>query len=258
MPDQFTQRVLVVVAHPDDETIFMGGLINRLRSSGCMVDIACATAATTASSSRCRYEEFLAACGALGAHPFAFDLPDHAGPLPVQELELRLLQLRREYDYLRAYTHGIWGEYGHRHHQDVSLAVHRAFGSITRSLAGPLHFGERLLLTSQETERKRSIVRHCYASQPSVESWCTSEECFVRLHLASVEAMIAIAAGVPDCRLAERMDDGGFRSLLALSLAAFRADAAPFPEVAHIPSAIWRRNYQRFAARLAAIQARWN
>lgn len=115
---------LLVVAHPDDETIFFAGALQRKKSVPWKV--VCVTDGNADGRGLERAEEFRRATKLLGVKEiehweFRDKFPDR---LPVNEIaeRLRAFPMPKE-----IFTHGPLGEYGHPHHQDVSLAVHRAF-----------------------------------------------------------------------------------------------------------------------------------
>ncbi|MFH1224268.1 MAG: PIG-L family deacetylase [Candidatus Diapherotrites archaeon] len=116
-------RALAVVAHPDDETIWMGGTM--LMHAGWKWAVL----------SLCRKDDadraprFAAACKLFGAKCAMSDLDDEniEKPLPTSQVKSRikkmLLQkkLPRAYDFI--FTHGANGEYGHKRHKEVARAV---------------------------------------------------------------------------------------------------------------------------------------
>lgn len=116
------KRGLVVVAHPDDETLFFGGLM----ASRCdwQWDVVCVTDGGPRRAER--RMELRAACKALGVHEVReLGIPDVAGErLAVSGIEEALVGCG---GYDEVYTHGPLGDYGNPHHQDVCLAVHRFF-----------------------------------------------------------------------------------------------------------------------------------
>jgi len=115
---------LLVVAHPDDETIFFAGTI--LTKRDIPWHLICLTDGNADGRGAERYQELLAAAKLLGIKRVEqWDYRDiFSQRLPSDEIadRLRLLHQPKE-----VYSHGPLGEYGHAHHQDCSLAVHRAF-----------------------------------------------------------------------------------------------------------------------------------
>jgi GlcNAc-PI de-N-acetylase len=115
---------LVVVAHPDDETIFFGGLVQAKRDRPWL--LICLTDGNADGRGAERKQELAAAAKLVGFSSFEhWSYPDlFPNRLPVDEIAARLRQLPAPYE---VYSHGPIGEYGHPHHQDTCLAVHRAF-----------------------------------------------------------------------------------------------------------------------------------
>jgi LmbE family N-acetylglucosaminyl deacetylase len=115
---------LLVVAHPDDETIFFAGALQSKRDLPWHV--VCLTDGNAEGRGAERHQEFLAATRLLGAKEATqWEYKDmQREHLPVDEIAARLRELPAPREI---FSHGPLGEYGHLHHQDCSLAVHRAF-----------------------------------------------------------------------------------------------------------------------------------
>lgn len=115
---------LLVVAHPDDETIFFAGALMQKRDLPWHV--ICLTDGNADGRGAERKNEFQAATKLLGAKSIEhWSYRDVFGErLPVDEIAARLRKLPAPKE---VYSHGPMGEYGHAHHQDCCLAVHRAF-----------------------------------------------------------------------------------------------------------------------------------
>ena len=121
-PDGFAfGRAAVVVAHPDDETLWAGGLIlTHPECRWCVVGLCRAGDPDRAP----RFRRALSALGATGALGDLDDGPDQAplaGPA-VEEAVLSLLGRGASLGVVL--THGPRGEYTrHRRHEEVSRAV---------------------------------------------------------------------------------------------------------------------------------------
>jgi len=117
-------KAMAIVAHPDDESIFFGGLILKYRQWNWKV--ICVTDGNAESHGESRKKQFESACEALGVRSFeVFGFPDlYDKRLDTGRLIERLRKIR---GMNRIFTHNTLGEYGHIHHQDVSYSVHQAF-----------------------------------------------------------------------------------------------------------------------------------
>lgn len=114
------QRVAVIVAHPDDEVLWCGGLLlSRPRWSPF---VACLCRGGDPDRAP-RFRRVLERLGAAGAMAELDDGPDQ-DPVPAEAVQALVLSLlpAREYDLLL--THSPQGEYTrHRRHEEVAEAV---------------------------------------------------------------------------------------------------------------------------------------
>lgn len=154
---------LVCVAHPDDETIFFGGLLQKLRRGRPWV-VVCSTSDGDVD----RKYQFESACKLLGIkefHWWAFS-DRYEQRLPIADLAFKLRQLGQPEEI---FTHGIVGEYGHPHHQDVSFAVHTAFQKHPKlySVAYNTFPELEIKLTKPQFELKAKILTKVYGSETS-------------------------------------------------------------------------------------------
>lgn len=156
---------VLIIAHPDDETIFFGGLILRHPH---LFHIICVTDANADSRGHERKVEFENACNALGALSFEMlDFPDiYEKRLDIDRLQKLLQEKVEALNICEIFTHGPIGEYGHPHHQDVSYAVHSAFAQ--KEIYSPAYNNYpdvTLTLSSDEFKQKAKILNEIYGKE---------------------------------------------------------------------------------------------
>lgn len=113
-------KVAVVVAHPDDETLWAGGLLLSHPEWSPFIVTLCR------GKDPDRAPRFLKALERLGAEGAMGDLDDGPGqlPLPAAEVQEAILALLPERAYDLLLTHAPDGEYtSHRRHEEVAQAV---------------------------------------------------------------------------------------------------------------------------------------
>lgn len=115
------RHVAVVVAHPDDETLWAGGLLLSYPQWSPVIVTLCRGGDAD------RAPKFYKALGYLNAEGTMGDLDDGPEqlPLPARVVEQTISALLPRLDYDLVVTHGPNGEYTrHRRHEEVSRAVH--------------------------------------------------------------------------------------------------------------------------------------
>ncbi|MDZ4676494.1 MAG: PIG-L family deacetylase [Oligoflexia bacterium] len=181
---------LVVVAHPDDEAIFFGGLILSKKYDWHVI---CVTDGNADDMGDFRIGQFKKSCKALGAKKaecWGFpDIFEHR--LDVHALIEKLLTLKK---FNKVFTHGILGEYGHAHHQDVSYATHKVFSKNTSvySVAYNIQPEIKLTLTADLYKKKQKILWDIYKDE--IKRFvnvipATWSEGFTEVSLKEVEAL---------------------------------------------------------------------
>ncbi len=111
---------LVIVAHPDDETIWMGGTILGFKNLNWTVFSLCRA------SDPDRAPKFKKVCRHYGAQGIIADFEDQ-GLMGVEESVPKIEKIiaanfaRKKFAYI--FTHGPNGEYGHERHLGVHLAA---------------------------------------------------------------------------------------------------------------------------------------
>ncbi len=114
------KKVLVIVAHPDDEIICMGGTLLRNKDIWDIIIISLCRA-----NDLDRAPKYKKVCAELKAKAFISDLEDEKlNPINPHEIQKRIKQFAYEsYDYI--FTHGENGEYGHIRHKEVNQTVRK-------------------------------------------------------------------------------------------------------------------------------------
>jgi LmbE family N-acetylglucosaminyl deacetylase len=118
--DSETRTIAVIVAHPDDETLWAGGTI--LSNPGREYFIACLCRKDDPDRAP-KFEKVLSILGAEGNMGDLDDGPEQI-PLPDQEVENTILQSLPAKHFDLIITHSIYGEYTrHRRHEEIGRAV---------------------------------------------------------------------------------------------------------------------------------------
>jgi LmbE family N-acetylglucosaminyl deacetylase len=186
---------LLVVAHPDDETIFFGGIV--LKERKLPWHLICVTDGNADGRGAERHQELLAAAKRLGIQKVEqWDFPDHfESRLDLQQLVEKLESLPSPKEI---YTHGPLGEYVHAHHQDVCLATHRAFPKTKIWSLAWNAYPEKLVKLSPAQYKKRGDILKLYSKETSRFLGLLSNaavEGYLRYSKKEVEALVGFMRG---------------------------------------------------------------
>jgi len=119
------KEVLVIIAHPDDETIWMGGTLLKIKEKqDSNVTLIC----LCRKNDKDRYPKFQKACKIFGVKGYISDLDDsedggqYKEILP-EDIIKRISPITNNKLYTTLYTHNKNGEYGHIRHIQVNQAI---------------------------------------------------------------------------------------------------------------------------------------
>lgn len=171
------KTALAVVAHPDDETIWMGGTILRNRKWEWTIAALCRRGDSD------RQPRFERACKLYKAKHFISNLEDEHPEQPLTSLDavterlLAMLKQQRSFDFI--FTHGNNGEYQHNRHMEVYAAVRKLlhermlackklfcfaykFDAHKKKCVPIASASEILRLNTRESRRKKFIIKNVY------------------------------------------------------------------------------------------------
>ncbi len=164
MSSKTKSKSLIITAHPDDESLFFGGLVASVKDVD--FELLCMTSGKTEGRAGERTQELEEAGKRLGLHSIYHGLLED---LPDQRLNIdKGLEIINRVvgakSYERVYTHGVLGEYGHPHHQDVCYMTHKFFENLipVMSVAFNIPADMHVILNREQFETKAKVVAETY------------------------------------------------------------------------------------------------
>jgi LmbE family N-acetylglucosaminyl deacetylase len=191
------KKACVIVAHPDDETIWMGETIQMNPQIDWTIMTLCRASDTD------RAPKFERVCERYGAKPIMADLDD-LGDVSDKKWERDAEKIildkigNQKFDYI--FTHGSNGEYGHPNHKSLHHVIQklrRNHGLVAKDFfyfhykriyrlrpfmktrVRPTHV---LKLSDEQYAKKRSLIVDIYGFDPNGidVNYCTNPEAFLK------------------------------------------------------------------------------
>ncbi len=133
------KEALCIVAHPDDETIWMGGTIMKNKDFNWTIISLCRK------NDSDRAPKFKKVCKFYKGKPIISDLEDEKiEPLSISKVIKKIKSLLPKYSYDFIFTHGKNGEYGHLRHKEIHKAVKKMIRNKTLKSSNVYYFSYEL------------------------------------------------------------------------------------------------------------------
>ena len=184
-------KALAIIAHPDDETIWMGNQILKNKKLNWTIFSLCRA------SDKDRAPKFLKACNYYNAKPIIADLEDtKLLPLNIAYIIDLIEKNIKEKEFDVIYTHGENGEYGHIRHKEAHQAVKKMIEDRILKAKKLFFFNYEKRnndciaiknknyhkLNKNELKEKKKIIMEIYCFQKgSFEEKCCGDESFIEV-----------------------------------------------------------------------------
>ncbi len=180
-------KALIIVAHPDDETIWMSGFILKNKDWDWTILSLCRK------HDKDRSVKFKKVCNFYNAKSFMDNLNDtNKKPVDIKRIINKIKKYTKKNHYDFIFTHNSNGEYGHIRHKEVHQAI---TNMIERKIlkADKLilfsyfnaKFNKKIELTPKELEIKKKVITEIYGFQKNSfeEENCKQIETFMEVKL---------------------------------------------------------------------------
>lgn len=195
------KRAIAIVAHPDDEMIFMGGTIMKNPQVDWTVFSLCRA------SDKDREPKFWRVCKRNKVKGIITDLEDEGKmsvekSIPVIEKLLKENLHNKKFDYI--FTHGANGDYGHKRHIGVHRAVKKLIAAKFLKPESVFYFNYKktgrkkieaksgsncqLKFSKDELQTKKEIVGYMYGyAMDGIDvGFCTNPEAFIKVDIKNI------------------------------------------------------------------------
>lgn len=182
-------KALSIVAHPDDETIWMGSQFSRHKDWQWTIFSLCRA------NDPDRSPKFLAVCQHYNSKPIITNLEDDKLlPLDLNEIIALIEKYLPEKEFDIIFTHGKNGEYGHIRHKELHQAVNKMIEDSKLKTKKVFYFNYEkknnhcsainnkknyFKLNEEETKEKKCTITERYGfDKGSFEEKSCGDECF--------------------------------------------------------------------------------
>lgn len=172
-------RGVVVVAHPDDESLWFAGLMIAWPLQWTVI------ACSIPESDPIRAWKFYDACEILGATGKVLPLQESGVYMPLRKSVMEFLPDLSDFDVI--VTHGTAGEYGHRHHIELGDKIAAKYPSKTARGCYSLAEGELVVqLDGEQFARKQKAI-DAYDHMAPADGGLTKGEALIRRYSAKFD-----------------------------------------------------------------------